>query len=56
MRDSQAVQVQTLVSPLFQGQPPPATAFPGAVSIHTQAEGNLLPPKLAGSLGQQRRG
>lgn len=54
--NSQAVQVQTLVFPLFQGHLPPATAFPRAVSIRTRAEGNLLPPKLAGSLGKQRWG
>lgn len=54
--NSQAVQVQTLVSPLFQGHLPPGTAFPRAVSICTQAEGNLLLPKLTRSLGQQRRG
>lgn len=51
--NSRAVWVQPLASPLFWGHLPPATAFPGAVSIHTQAEGNLLPPKLTGSLGQQ---
>lgn len=49
--------VQTLVSPLFQGHLSPAPVFPkGFVHLYPCRRHNLLPPKLTGSLGQQRWG